>query len=158
MIYIGIDPALSCGWAMLNDGGQRIDSGVWNLKHDAGEGEGMRYVKMRKHLGELLNRAGDVDPLLLAYEWVPHHQSNASARSYARLTGVLLEQCEMSHVNYTKLTVSEIKQAATGKGSATKAQMIEAARERWEVTCATDDEADALWVAEASRRKWEVAA
>ena len=116
MIYIGIDPALSCGCAALNDDGTYIDSGVWKLQHAAGEGEGMRYVKLRRYLAELLQRAGDEEELLLAYEYVPHHNGADAARAYNRITGVILEECELRHVTYTKVTTSEVKFAATGKG------------------------------------------
>jgi Holliday junction resolvasome RuvABC endonuclease subunit len=45
-----------------------------------------------------------------------------------------------------------VKAHATGKGNASKDAMVLAAATRWGVT-ATEDEADALWIADALRRE-----
>jgi hypothetical protein len=58
MMYLGIDPGTSCGWALLDASGQRVGSGAWDLRPHRHEGGGMRYLRARRYLLEVLATAG----------------------------------------------------------------------------------------------------
>jgi len=109
-----------------------------------GESSGMRLLRFRRWLREVL---GGGEVMLVAYEQPVIHrkrrQLNASVAH--NLEGVLLPEIE-GRIDYVSPTPAEVKKHATGKGNASKAQMIEAARERWGVDVRDDNEADALCV------------
>src|SRR5687767_6031736 len=87
---LGIDPGTHCGWA-LRHGEGRVDSGVWNLAPKRFEGGGMRWVRLRTHLRELL---GASRPAILAYEEVRRHAGTTAAHIYGGIVAVIQEECE----------------------------------------------------------------
>lgn len=148
MRVIGIDPGTKCGWSVLDAEGQRIASGVWDLSSKRHEGGGMRFVRARVSMGELLDAFPDA---VVGYEEVRRHKGVAAAHVYGGLVSHLQELCESRQLPYTAVWLGTVKKAATGKGNAGKAAMIAAARARWSMEPADDNEADALWVAETLR-------
>lgn len=140
---LALDLATATGWA-LRDARGVVTSGVMTFSLRRGESSGMRLLRFRRWLREML---GDGKVLLVAYEQPVIHrkrrQLNASVAH--NLEGVLLPELE-GRVDYVSPTPAEVKKHATGKGNAAKAQMIEAARERWGVEVQDDNEADALCV------------
>jgi len=146
--HIGIDPGTSCGWAVLDEHGARLDSGAWDLRSRSHEGGGMRYLRARRHLCDLL----DCYPrATVGYELVRRHAGTSAAHVYGGLVATVQAVCEERGVPYTGLPVGSVKLHATGHGAASKGAMRAAATGRWGVTCDTDDEADALWIADALR-------
>jgi len=144
--YIGIDPGTKCGWAVLADDGTRIASGVWDMSSGRHEGGGMRYLRARRLMWELLNsRLGDV---VVAYEEVARHRGVAAAHVYGGIVAQVTAVCEERDVAYSGRPVGSVKKHATGKGNANKPAMIAAAVDRWGFTLIDDNEADALWIAD----------
>lgn len=147
MYYIGIDPATSCGWAVVGPSGERIASGAWKLERRRGDGAGMLYVRFQRLFGELLDSYPV--PLMVAYE----QQANRFAGSAHVGLGIMAHLqriCEERNVPYSGIAFATAKKCATGKGNANKQAMIEAATAKWGAVSG-DDEADALWIAEAAR-------
>jgi Holliday junction resolvasome RuvABC endonuclease subunit len=156
MTVIGIDPGTACGWALLAADGSRIGSGTWDLRPRRHEGGGMRYLRARRMLAELLDAAGP--DVVLAYEEVRRHMGVDAAHVYGGIVAQVAALCEERGVPYRGVPVGTVKKAATGNGSASKGAMVEAAGVRWggvEARHASvafgEDEADALWIAEALR-------
>jgi Holliday junction resolvasome RuvABC endonuclease subunit len=153
MIYIGIDPATACGYAVLQADGKRIASGTWQLKRKH-ESAGMRYIRLQKKLSDLLDtltvEAGDI---VLGYEQVARHNGTAAAHIYGGLVATLQVWCESVGIEYTAIPVGQIKRTATGKGNANKQMMIDAAEANWSLDGIDDNEADALWIAEHVRQE-----
>ena len=149
MMYLGIDPGTSCGWALLDASGQRVGSGAWNLKPHRHEGGGMRYLRARRYLLEVLATAGK--PVAVAYEEVRRHMSTDAAHVYGGIVGIVAATCEEQGIPYQALPVGQIKVHATSKGNASKDAMMEAAHDRFGVRVLKDDEADALWIADLLR-------
>jgi len=148
-VVIGIDPGTLCGWAVLDAQGTRLASGFWDLRPRRYEGAGMRFVRLRRHLGELL--AGYPEAAVeLVYEEVRHHAGTDAAHIYGGIVAVLQEWCEGAKVPYDAVPVGTVKKHATGKGNADKAAMVAAAASHWRIE-PSEDEADALWVAETWR-------
>lgn len=152
MRILALDLGTRCGWAMRHDA-DRIDSGVWNLQPRRQDGPGMRWVRFRAHLSDLLAAA---KPEMVAFEEVRRHLGTDAAHVFGGLKAVLEEECERAKIPYTSIPVATIKREATGKGNADKDAMVAAARARWPgFEPATDDEADARFLALAAARELE---
>lgn len=157
-MIIGIDPGTSCGWAVMRNNGEVIGSGVWNLQPRRHESAGMRFIKFCSSFAELLDhtyafRESPDDKPLVVYEEVRRHLGVDAAHIYGGLIAHLQTECERRGTDYTTVTVSAAKRAATGRGRASKEEMVEAARKRWpHIEILGDDHADALWIAECGRK------
>lgn len=167
---IGLDLGTKCGWAVLGNGvltpvGKRIASGTWNFSVKRHEGGGMRYVRFDKAIRELLDKwCFDISPhgkdlrhspsvsVHVAYEEVRRHRGVSAAHVYGGLMATLQAELEVRGVPYTSIPVGTVKKHATGKGNASKEQMMTSAKKQWEDEgweLQDDNEADALWVASA---------
>lgn len=141
MRILGIDPGTSCGWAVL-DNGDRIASGVWDLKPRRHEGGGMRYLRFRRYLTQVLDGVEAV-----SYEEVRRHRGVDAAHVYGGILGQLTAVCESRSIPYRGIPVGTIKKLATGKGNASKEMMVEAFVQAFGEEPEADDEADALFCA-----------
>lgn len=158
MKFIGIDPGTKCGWAVLDSEGVRLASGVWDLTARRHEGGGMRFVRLNSYLHQILG-AHDLADVLLGYEEVRRHMGTDAAHVYGGIVATITRICEELAVPYRGIPVGTVKKLATGKGNASKEAMVEAAELRWSqgrrsvAAPMADDEADALWIAEALRQE-----
>lgn len=143
MVVIGIDPGTNTGWSVRYDNGVH-DSGTWNLKGGRHEGGGMRFLRLRKLLIELLD---SVNPEFIAYEEVRAHMGVDAAHIYGGVIAVISEECEKRKVPYVGIPVGTVKKFACGKGNANKDMMVLAAKKKWDLYLG-EDEADARWIAE----------
>jgi len=149
MTILGIDPGSNAGWAVRYEDG-RYDSGVWELQPQRTrrfDGGGMRYVRFKKYLAELLDLA---KPDQVVFEEVRRHKGVDAAHCYGAIVGHLMAMCEERGIPYTTVRVSDVKKTATGKGNADKEKILAAAREKWpEHEFRSSDEADARFIVEA---------
>lgn len=133
MNILALDIATKTGWKA------KSASGVWDLKPNRGESEGMRVVRFKARVRELINME---QITLIAYER-PAGMHKASIMVASEMVGVLKDLCIELGVELACYSAGEIKKHATGKGNATKLQMIEAARELG-YNPKDDNEADAI--------------
>jgi Holliday junction resolvasome RuvABC endonuclease subunit len=146
-LFLGLDPGTRCGWAILDRHEQRIRSGTWNCTPKAGEGPGMRYMRLRRHLRTVFAEAA-LPILAVGFEDVRRHLGVDAAHIYGGLVAVISEECERQSVAYRGIKVNAVKVMATGKGNADKDAVVRAANARWCPHIVGDDnEADALFVA-----------
>jgi crossover junction endodeoxyribonuclease RuvC len=144
---LAIDPGTRCGWAVRHSA-ESWDSGVWNLAPRRHEGGGMRFLRLRAYLRELLDR---FPPDLVAFEEVRMHRGADAAHVYGGVVAVIQEESEARRLPYAAIHYAHAKRAATGKGNADKAAMVAAASRRWPRPEPFDEnEADARWIAEAA--------
>lgn len=129
---LALDLGTKMGWAMSGD---PLLHGVVDLKGGRHEGGGMRYLRFRKWLEEVLEI---VD--VVVYEEVRRHAGTDAAHVYGGLLAILTTQCEKLNIPYTGVPVGTVKKHATGRGNASKSEMIAAAREGG---CRTDDDNEA---------------
>lgn len=143
MIHVAFDLGTHTGWATLIDG--QIVSGVWDFTPKRYEGGGMRFVRFRKQVAELIESiAGDV---CVHYEEVRRHLGTDAAHIYGGFQSHLLAYCDEHAVPCESIPVGTIKKHATGKGNADKPAMLSAAARKWpQYVCADDNEADARWL------------
>ena len=157
MITIGIDPGTACGWAMLDGAGKRLGSGVWDLRVLRGEGNGMRFIRLRSHLTELIRTAKELGgDVLVTYELVTRHRSGHVGHVYGGIQSHLMTVCEDHGTAYSPVPWEDLKLRATGRRGAKKPEMIAAANAHWGLDLGSDDEADALWCALVGHERWGV--
>lgn len=149
---LALDMATATGWA-LRDRDGTVTSGTQGFDLKRGESTGMRLLRFRRWLREMIwpgyrdriELVGAVD--VVAYEQPILHAKRQRNTSVAHnLEGVLLPELEARSINYTNVTPAALKKHATGKGNSGKPAMIAAAEARWGIKPADDNEADALCV------------
>lgn len=155
MIFLGLDVATKTGWAILDDRGVRIDSGVWDCSIRDGEGAGMRLLRLSRFIEAFTHPPERSKDVIVAYEDNVFTRGRKTSNVLAALRGVVQSTCESLGIEtYTGIDVADVKRTATGGARASKEQIVAAAERRWSVTCESDDEADALWIAETARLRY----
>src|SRR5687767_14827176 len=102
MIILAIDPGTRTGWCVRRPDGS-MESGTWLLEPGEFEGPGARYVRMRRHLVDALNRT---QPGKVVYEKVRRHAGTDAAHLYGAIVGVIEEECERRGVHYEGIPVA----------------------------------------------------
>lgn len=139
---LALDLATVTGWAVNSC--NIVTSGTISFKGSRFEGGGMRFLRFRKWLREML---ANEKPEAVYYEEVRRHLSTDSAHIHGGLLAILQAECEAKGIPYAGIPVGTIKKQATGKGNADKGAMIAAAAARWPDQVIEDDnQADALWI------------
>ena len=134
---LAIDLGSKTGWA-ANKG--PITSGVENFVPGRFEGGGMRFLKFRRWLSATISL---VEPDEIVFEEVRRHLGTDAAHIYGGLLGQLTAYCEEHHIPYRGVPVGTIKRHVTGKGNASKEEVI-IAMQKLGFAPTDDNEADAL--------------
>ena len=132
---LALDIATTTGWKTATA------SGIWNLKPNRGESEGMRVVRFKAKVRELIALEG-ID--LVAYER-PAGFHKAALMVASEMVGVLKDLCIELGIDLACYSATEIKKFATGKGNANKDAMV-AAAVALGFSPADDNEADAIHI------------
>ena len=133
MNILALDIATKTGWKT------KTASGTWDLKPNRGESEGMRVVRFKSKVKELVSMEGIT---IIAYER-PAGMHKASIMVASEMVGVLKDLCIEMNINLACYSAQQIKKFATGKGNAGKPEMIEAAK-KLGYSPVDDNEADAI--------------
>jgi len=140
---LALDLGTTAGWALRAPEGQ-IDHGFVSFKSQRFEGGGMRYLRFRRWLTELKASVATPQGLGAVYfEEVRRHVGVDAAHVYGGLMATLTSWCEHHNIPYQGVPVGTIKKHATGRGNASKDEMIAAIRALGHVVT-DDNEADAL--------------
>ena len=137
----GVSAAVVHGDMSESDRKATITSGTENFKPHRFEGGGMRFLRFKQWLNELL--AASVHINAVYFEEVRRHAGVDAAHAYGGFMGHLTAWCEHHNIPYQGVPVGTIKKHATGKGNAGKDEMIAAAKARGHDPV-DDNEADAL--------------
>ena len=145
MIVLGFDVGVKCGWAVLS--GQRIvESGVQEFALSRGESPGLRFLRFRHWLVELLEKAfAPGERGLVAYER-SHHRGGYTTEVHLGMTTRLQELAAERRLEVLPVHTATLKKASTGSGRGSKEAMIRAAT-RLVGRSVQEDEADAILVA-----------
>ena len=143
--FLCLDLATTTGWAMasLNPSGKiQMQSGVQSFAINARiEGAGMRYLRFQRWMDEM-HRMITIERL--AFEEVKQRAASVAAgHMYGGFMATLTSWCEANGVPYEGIPVQTIKKHATGKGNASKEEVIKAIRAKGHAP-KDDNEADAL--------------
>ena len=137
---LALDLGTTTGWALRSADG-RIASGTQSFKPGRFEGGGMRYLRFRRWLTEMKSSADGIGEI--HFEEVRRHLGVDAAHAYGGFLATLTAWCEHYGIAYSGVPVATIKRHVTGKGNATKGEVI-AAVQRLGYASADDNEADAL--------------
>lgn len=141
MKILALDCATRTGWAVLMDGA--VESGVQVFDVRRGESRGMRFLRFRAWLNQMLDQ---VKPEVLIFEQAHHRGGAATEVGVGLATRVMELACERE-IEYQTVHTGTLKKFATGKGNAGKPAMIAAAKERFPTQVVEDDnQADALLI------------
>ncbi len=153
LTILALDLGQKTGWALLTEGGS-MTSGTILFKPGRFEGGGMSYLRFRQWLTELLAMV-DINGFdAIYFEEVRRHIGTSAAHAYGGFLATLTAWCEKEHVPYSGIPVGTIKKYVTGKGNASKEQVIAAVRALGH-TPADDNEADALALLYFAMKDWK---
>ena len=146
---LALDLATSTGWALRDSSGQ-VTSGVQTFDLRRGESAGMRFLRFRAWLREIMALAGGKG--VIAFEQAHHRGGHATSLAVGLVT-VVLEEAAAQGWETTSVHTATLKKHATGNGRASKEDMIRAAVKAFGLTKIEDgvgspcsDEADAICV------------
>lgn len=134
MNILAIDPATITGWAT------KTASGTWDLNVKKDESKGMRLIRLRAKLREMI-KSEEIN--LVVFER-PGGMHKNPIIVQSEIMGIIKLVCEDFEIDYRGFSSKEIKKFATGNGNCNKQLMVKAAIERWKMTSTDDNEADAL--------------
>jgi len=140
MNVIGIDPGLHTGWAVVIDDKNAVICGTWNLREDPSEHS---LYALYSYLHTLI---GIIQPDLLCYE--EPVAKGMAARSLNRQIGVIITVCEIAEIPHYPVNPGTLKKFATGKGNASKEEMLEALKLRGLEEQMDNNAVDAIWLAD----------
>ena len=142
---LALDLGTKTGWAIARPDGS-VTSGTMDFKPRRYEGGGMRYLRFRSWLEEIVASCG---VSAIYFEEVRRHLGVDAAHAYGGFLAELTAHCDGRDpaMPYAGVPVATIKRHGTGKGNAGKPEMIEAAR-RLGCLPADDNEADARVLAD----------
>jgi Holliday junction resolvasome RuvABC endonuclease subunit len=146
MPILALDPATEMGWAL-----SPLLSGVWDLSLRRDESMGMKFLRCRSKLNELLEH---YRIQLVVYEAARNAapKMQGSLVHQAQLQAIIIDWATMARIESKGYSPGAIKRWATGSGHASKEVMVAEARRRWpEITIVDDNQADALLL-------WQMAA
>ncbi len=137
---LALDLGSTTGWALRLAGGAVV-SGSVSFRGSRFDGGGMRFLRFRGFLDDVLANTGGLDAIY--FEEVRRHLGTDAAHLYGGFLATLSAWCEERRIAYEGVPVGSIKRHVTGKGNADKALVIEAVRARG-FDPEDDNEADAL--------------
>ena len=137
---LALDLGTTTGWALRGSDGHII-SGSESFRPQRFEGGGMRYLRFKRWLTDIKQCNASIDQVV--FEEVRRHAGVDAAHAYGGFMGQLTAWCEHHQIPYQGIPVGTIKKHATGKGNASKDEMVAAVRARGH-SPADDNEADAI--------------
>ncbi len=137
---LALDLGTTTGWALRDHTGH-ITSGAVCFRPQRFEGGGMRFLRFKRWLTEIKQSCGGID--CLHFEEVRRHVSTDAAHAYGGFLATLTAWCEHHGIPYQGVPVGTIKKHTTGKGNASKDEMVASVRARGHQP-GDDNEADAL--------------
>ncbi len=146
---LALDLGTNTGWALLQQtdpkSNYQVFSGTVSFKHDRFQGGGMRFLRFHNWLDEINQRSGGVTAVY--FEEVRRHLGVDAAHVYGGFLATLTAWCEDHQLPYQGVPVSHIKRHVTGKGNASKQEVINGVKAIGYFP-KDDNEADALALVE----------
>ncbi|MBU9608232.1 hypothetical protein LGN12_13080 [Burkholderia multivorans] len=137
---LALDLGTTTGWALRGSDGH-ITSGSESFRPQRFEGGGMRFLRFKRWLNELLSASSHINAVF--FEEIRRHAGVDAAHAYGGFLTTLTAWCEHHQIPYQGVPIGTIKKHATGKGNAGKEDVIAAMR-ALDHAVADDNEADAL--------------
>jgi crossover junction endodeoxyribonuclease RuvC len=145
-IYIGIDPSLTAtAIVAIDSAGGFVNAMICKTGTTGPE----RLVRIRKQAENFIGRYEDQTALI----GIEHYAMGAKwgREALGELGGVLRVMMYENGQQYIEIAPMQLKQFATGKGTAQKDHVLMAAYKKWGLEFKTNDEADAFIAAQVAR-------
>ncbi|WP_277496583.1 crossover junction endodeoxyribonuclease RuvC [Elizabethkingia anophelis] len=140
MKILALDIATTSGYSSSTG-----ESGTFNCSFKKGESGSIRLLRFRNKVNELLDL---IKPEVVAYERSAGRNTH-SIKTQSEMIGVLTLMLEDRNIQYASYSPSEVKKFFTGKGNASKEDMIKTAKKKYtEIEILDDNHADALAILE----------
>jgi Holliday junction resolvasome RuvABC endonuclease subunit len=139
-IIIALDLGTTTGFATCDNSG-KITSGTASFKTGRFEGGGMPFLRFKRWLTDLKAILGDIDAIY--FEEVRAHKGVDAAHKYGGFVAHLTAWCEHHGIPYSGIPVGTIKKHITGKGNASKEEVIAAVKNKG-FAPVDDNEADSI--------------
>jgi crossover junction endodeoxyribonuclease RuvC len=139
MHILTLDLGKQTGWAILHDG--IIQSGSESFHSSRFNGGGMIFLNFRSWLNSMKEKFENISAVY--FEEVRRHLGTDAAHCYGGFLAHLTAWCEENNIPYQGVPVKTIKHFITGKGNASKAEVIEAVKNKGFVP-QDDNEADSI--------------
>ena len=148
MVILALDQATTTGWAAVKDTGEVISSGVWQLSAPkrTGESRGMRYIRFRRHLQDMLSTCFDCGQIGMICHEQTLLRGGAATEIANGLKALILETAAETGVEVSCVHTTELKHWATWNGRAEKKDMVNACISLSGVSPHDDNEADAILI------------
>ena len=140
MKLLALDLGTKTGWALNSPD----ISGVRDFSIKRGESPGIKFLRFKGWLKEMLNTA---HPDIVVFEQAHHRGGAATAVAYG-FQAHLLSWCAEYGVEHLACHTGTLKKFATGKGNASKKAMMRAYSENFGREPIDDNECDARWLLE----------
>lgn len=138
---LALDLGTTTGWALRDQAGS-ITHGFASFKPQRFEGGGMRFLRFKRWLTEIKGTTEQgIDAVY--FEEVRRHLGVDAAHVYGGLMATLTAWCEHHRIPYEGVPVGTIKRHISGKGNASKDEVIRAVGELG-FHVSDDNEADAI--------------
>ncbi|MFN3349080.1 crossover junction endodeoxyribonuclease RuvC [Pseudorhodoplanes sp.] len=137
---LALDLGSRTGWALRGATGA-IASGTQEFRPGRFEGAGMAFLRFERFLADASEASGPFG--VVVFEEVRAHAGTLAAQVYGGFLAHLTAWCERHAAPYLGVPVATIKRHVTGKGNASKDDVIKAVRARGHAP-KDDNEADAL--------------
>lgn len=137
---LALDLGTMTGWSLASAEGI-ITSGTASFKSSRYDGGGMRFLRFRSWLDEVLQYAGHIHAV--HFEEVRRHMGVDASHVYGGFLATLTAWCEHRAIAYQGVPVATIKRFIAGRGNADKSAVIAAVQARG-FHPADDNEADAI--------------
>ncbi|WP_259393766.1 hypothetical protein [Ralstonia pickettii] len=138
---LALDLATQSGWAVMTRDGT-FRSGSVRFDSNRLGGKGHRWLAFRKWLMDTATECGGIQAVY--YEDVKQpFASNLAARAYCGFLAIVEAWAAINNIPLHGVGVGTVKKAWTGKGNASKSEMVAAARQRG-IKVVDDNEADAV--------------
>ena len=151
MKILAIDCGTKTGFALYANG--IIEGGVQDFSLKRGESKGMRFIRFRSWLQEMLTNTM-IAPLDLCVYEMAHHRGGSATEILVGMVTRIQEECDQRNINYTSVHSATLKKFATGKGRVNKGQMLAEARKRFGDEIEDHNEADARLMLEWAREEF----
>jgi len=144
MRILSLDQATTTGWAVVEDTGAVVASGIWRLADNrrTGESRGMRYIRFRHEIGFAIRT---YNPSMICHEQTLL-RGGAATEIANGLKALILETAAERGIEVSCVHTTELKKWATGNGRAEKPDMIKAAQRLSGCVPGDDNEADAILI------------
>lgn len=142
---LALDLGTQCGWALLSKG--KVVSSTFDMRPSEGELPGVRFLKFEREFLPTFRNVREI-----WFEKVRRHEGTHAAHIYGGFWAILCAFCAKHDIRLFECEVSQIKQHIIGKGRASKAQIIEAMKNRG-FAPGDDNEADALAILSFARKQ-----